>query len=85
MQLTTSDYLFMRFKTTAVPLNEIVKEYYPHLSKLKMLEKARMQAFPFTCFRLDASQKAPYFAHLKELAKVLDEQYGFALKACNRK
>ena len=45
-----------------------------------MLEKARNQDFPFSCFRLDKSQKAPYFVHVKDLANVLDQQYKYAVQ-----
>ncbi|MFX6761093.1 pyocin activator PrtN family protein [Acinetobacter baumannii] len=77
-QLTTADYLFMKYRSMTVELMTIVSDYYPHLSKAKMLEKARNQDFPFSCFRLDKSQKAPYFVHVKDLAHVLDQQYKFA-------
>lgn len=85
MNLSTADYLFMKYKKLAVPLLEVVNDYYPHLSKAKMMERARQQEFPFTCFRLDGSQKAPYFVHINELAKLFDEQYLDAskLKALN--
>ncbi len=80
LQLSTSDYLFMRYRNTTVKLDDVVKDYYPHLSKVKMLEKARNQDFPFSCFRLDKSQKAPYFVHVKDLANVLDQQYKYAVQ-----
>jgi hypothetical protein len=47
IQLSTSDYLFMRYRSMTVLLDEVVKDYYPHLSKVKVLEKARNQEFPF--------------------------------------
>ncbi|ENW98659.1 hypothetical protein F900_02742 [Acinetobacter modestus] len=78
IQLSTSDYLFMRYRSMTVLLDEVVKDYYPHLSKVKVLEKARKQEFPFSCFKLDKSQKAPYFVHIQDLAKVLDQNYTFA-------
>ena len=78
IQLSTSDYLFMKYRSMTVLLDEVVKDYYPHLSKVKVLEKARNQEFPFSCFKLDKSQKAPYFVHIKDLAHVLDLQYKYA-------
>ena len=78
IQLSTSDYLFMRYRSMTVLLDEVVKDYYPHLSKVKVLEKARNQEFPFSCFKLDKSQKAPYFIHIQDLAKVLDQNYTLA-------
>ena len=77
-QLNTADYLFMKYRSMTVLLDEIVRDYYPHLSKIKVLEKARNQEFPFSCFKLDKSQKAPYFVHIKDLAHVLDLQYKYA-------
>jgi hypothetical protein len=78
IQLSTSDYLFIRYRSMTVLLDEVVKDYYPHLSKVKVLEKARNQEFPFSCFKLDKSQKAPYFVHIQDLAKVLDQNYTLA-------
>lgn len=78
IQLSTSDYLFMKYRSMTVLLDEVVRDYYPHLSKVKVLEKARNQEFPFSCFKLDKSQKAPYFVHVQDLAKVLDQQYTLA-------
>ena len=78
IQLSTSDYLFMRYRSMTVLLDEVVKDYYPHLSKVKVLEKARNQEFPFSCFKLYKSQKAPYFVHIQDLAKVLDQNYTLA-------
>ena len=75
MKFSTIDYLFMKHKKLAVPLLEVVNDYYPHLSKAKMLVRARQQEFPFTCFRLESSQKAPYFVHINELANLFDKQY----------
>jgi len=65
----------MKYRAITVPLIDIVNDYYPHLSKAKMMERARQQEFPFSCFRLDGSQKAPYFVHINELAKFFDKQY----------
>lgn len=73
--LNTADYLFLKFKSTLIKLDDICKEYYPHLCKEKVLEKARQQKFPFTCFRIDDSQKGPFFVEIGELANVLDNIY----------
>ena len=65
--IKTSDYLFMQFRTATPPLDQVCDIYYPHLSKAKRL--------PFFCFKLDASQKAPYFVDIIDLAFVLEEKY----------
>lgn len=73
--INTADYLFIKFRSKFIRLDEITKEYYPHLCKEKVLEKARQQKFPFTCFRIDESQKGPFFVNIVELATALDEIY----------
>jgi hypothetical protein len=73
--LNTTDYLFLKFRSTFIRLDDIAKEYYSHLSKEKVLEKARQQKFPFTCFRIDESQKGAFFVDIHELAEVLDKIY----------
>jgi hypothetical protein len=73
--LNTADYLFLKFKSTLIKLDDVSKEYYPHLCKEKVLEKARQKKFPFTCFRIDESQKGTFFVEIHELAQVLDDIY----------
>lgn len=73
--LNTTDYLFLRFRSTLIKLDDVSKEYYPHLCKKKVLEKARQQKFPFACIRIDDSQKGPFFVNIHELARVLDDMY----------
>jgi hypothetical protein len=74
-ELNTIDYLFLKFRSVYIKLEDVCKEYYPHLCKEKVLEKARQHKFPFVCFRIDDSQKAPFFVRIEELASVLDEIY----------
>ncbi|MCH7310520.1 pyocin activator PrtN family protein [Acinetobacter sp. ANC 4805] len=74
-ELKTIDYLFLKYRTPHIKLEDITKEFYPHLCKERVLEKARQQKFPFACFRLDDSQKAPFFVRIEELANAFDEIY----------
>lgn len=74
-ELKTADYLFLKYKTHLIKLEHITKDFYPHLCKEKVLEKARQHKFPFSCIRLDDSQKGPFFVHLNELANAFDEIY----------
>lgn len=73
--LKTIDYLFLKYRTTPIKLEDITKEFYPHLCKERVLEKARQQKFPFACFRIDDSQKSPFFVHIHDLANAFDEIY----------
>lgn len=75
VKMNLSDYLFMQFKTMTPTLEQVGVMYYPHLSKAKLLEKARKMEFPFICFKLDESQKSPYLVDIIDLAFVLNKRY----------
>mgnify|MGYP003467126007 FL=1 len=45
-----------------------------------MNERACKQEFPFPCFRLDKSQKSPYFVHISELAVCINQLHETAKK-----
>ncbi|RKG29357.1 MULTISPECIES: pyocin activator PrtN family protein [Acinetobacter] len=74
-KMNLSDYLFMQFRTMTPTLDQVGTIYYPHLSKAKLLEKARKNDFPFVCYKLDRTQKAPYFVDIIDLAFVLNKNY----------
>ncbi|WP_267531129.1 pyocin activator PrtN family protein [Acinetobacter oleivorans] len=80
LQLTTTDYLFMKYRTMTVELMEVVQEYYPHLSKAEALRKANNQEFPFSVFKIDPSKRAPFLVHVQDLANILDKRYSEAAK-----
>ena len=75
VQMNLSDYLFMQFKTMTPTLEQVAAMYYPHLSKAKIIEKARKKEFPFICYKIDESQKSPYLVDIFDLAFVLDKRY----------
>ena len=79
-QLTTADYLFMKYRSMTVELMTIVSDYYPHLSKAEALRKANNQEFPFSVFKIDQSKRAPFLVHIKDLADILDSKYSEASK-----
>lgn len=74
-KIMTADYLFLKYRTTFIKLEDITNEFYPHLCKEKILEKARQHKFPFLCVRLDDSQKSPLFVHIHDLANAFDDIY----------
>lgn len=75
VKMNLSDYLFMQFKTMTPTLEQVGAMYYPHLSKAKLLEKARKREFPFICYKIDESQKSPYLVDIIDLAFVLNKRY----------
>lgn len=79
-ELTTTDYLFMKYRTMTVELLTVVQDYYPHLSKAEALRKANNQEFPFSVFKIDPSKRAPFLVHIQDLAGILDKKYSEAAK-----
>lgn len=79
-QLSTTDYLFMKYRSMTIDLMTIVEDYYPHLSKAEALRKANNCEFPFSVFKIDKSKRAPFLVHLNDFADVLDKQYSQASK-----
>ncbi|WP_092690034.1 pyocin activator PrtN family protein [Acinetobacter kyonggiensis] len=79
-KISTSEYLFMKYRSMTVELMTIVSDYYPHLSKAEALRKANNQEFPFSIFKIDKSKRAPFLVHVQDLADVLDTEYSKASK-----
>ncbi|QIO05004.1 pyocin activator PrtN family protein [Acinetobacter shaoyimingii] len=80
LKISTSDYLFMRYRSMTVELMTVIADYYPHLSKAEALRKANNQDYPFSVFKIDQSKRAPFLVHVKDLADVLDKKYSEASK-----
>ena len=59
------------------PKSLYAREFKTHLV---MNERACKQEFPFPCFRLDKSQKSPYFVHISELAVCINQRHETAKK-----
>ena len=77
-QMTTNDYLFMKYRSITVELMIVISDFYPHLSKAEALRKANNQEFPFSVFKIDQSKRAPFLVHIKDLANILDSKYSEA-------
>lgn len=79
-QMSTNEYLFIKYRSMTVELMAVVADYYPHLSKAEALRKANNQEFPFSVFKIDQSKRAPFLVHVKDLADILDKKYSEASK-----
>ncbi|MHA3049958.1 pyocin activator PrtN family protein [Acinetobacter sp. ANC 4639] len=79
-QMSTNEYLFIKYRSMTIELMTVVADYYPHLSKAEALRKANNQEFPFSVFKIDQSKRAPFLVHVKDLADVLDKKYSEASK-----
>ncbi|MDH0031372.1 MULTISPECIES: pyocin activator PrtN family protein [unclassified Acinetobacter] len=75
VQLSIAEILFVKYRSMTPNLMDIVRDYYPQLSKAEALRKASNQAFPFPVFRLDKSKRAPYLVHINDLAKAIEDEY----------
>jgi hypothetical protein len=68
----------------AVPLEQIVADYFPHLSVRKFLRKALGGQIRLPILRIEASQKSQKYVHLADLARYLDERRAAAVKECGQ-
>jgi hypothetical protein len=80
LQVSTVDYLFIKYRSMTVTLEVMARDYYPHLKKAELLKRANGQEFPFSVFKLDKSKRAPFLVHVRDLAEALDKQYEMAAK-----
>lgn len=74
MSTKYAEMLILQFGSPTPLLEEIAKFYFPRFSRAKLLEKARLNKFPFKCFRLGDSQKDPYVVDIFSFAKYLSER-----------
>ena len=78
MTNTTHEVLLARYGSPTVPLVDIAEEFLG-LSSRKAQEYANKGQLPLPAFRL-GSRKSPYQVHLKDLAKLIDQQASAARK-----
>lgn len=64
----------------AIPLEQIVSDFFPHLNVRKFLRKALAGQIRLPILRVEASQKSQKFIHLSDLAAYLDERWAAAIK-----
>lgn len=70
---STAFVLTMRYQSTVATLDDIVKDYLPHLSIERAKKLASTQELPFPVFRADKkSQKSTYLVRLEHVATWLD-------------
>lgn len=66
--------LMMRYKSPIISLEQIISDYFPHLTIASANKRAAKQDFAFPVFKADSSQKAPYLVNLADFARYLDEE-----------
>ena len=55
-----------------IPLEEVRREYFPHLARQMFHRKLRSGDIPLPIIRMEASQKSPRSVHMRDLATYLE-------------
>lgn len=69
---------------TVVPLDQVCKDFFGHLTVEKLLRKALRGDIALPIVRIETSQKAQRGVHLVDLAAYIDKQRNAALKECRQ-
>lgn len=79
--MNTSFLLMAQYQGKAViPLDDVARDYFPHLSADKLAKKALSGELPLPVIRIEGSQKAAKGVHLQDLADYIDRQRATAVK-----
>lgn len=65
--------LLAEFEKPIVPLLDVCENYFC-MGSHTATNRAKRGTLPIPAFRLGKSQKNPWFIHLNDLAKLIDEQ-----------
>nr|WP_314269857.1 pyocin activator PrtN family protein [uncultured Kingella sp.] len=73
--LNTAFVLTMRYQSPTITLEEVRRQWLPHLSEDEARRKASNQTLPFPAFKADKnSRKSPYLVNVAAVAAWLDNQ-----------
>jgi hypothetical protein len=68
----------------AIPLEQVVADFFQHLTVQKFLQKALRGQIRLPILRIEHSQKSQKHIHLADLARYLDERRAAAVKECRQ-
>ena len=69
---------------TVVPLDQVCRDFFGHLTVEKLLRKALRGDIALPIVRIETSQKAQRGVHLVDLAAYIDKRRAAALKECRQ-
>src|SRR5262245_38960150 len=69
---------------TVVPLDQVCRDFFSHLSVEKLLRKALRGDIALPIVRIETSQKAQRGVHLVDLATYIDKRRAAAIKECRQ-
>lgn len=75
--MNTALLLMAQYEKTAIPLEDICETYFA-CSRHTAIQKAKASTLPVPAFQIGSGQKAPWFVHVDDLAKLIDKQRGEA-------
>ena len=79
--MNTAFLLMAQYNGQAIiPVNEIVRDYFSHLTVEKFLRKVGAGEIELPLVRIEASQKAAKGVHLQDLAEYIDARRAEAKK-----
>lgn len=83
--LNTAFLLMAQYNARAViPIDEVCRDFFPHLSPDKMIRKMSLGEIRLPLIRIEPSQKCAKGVHLQDLADYLDERRAAAQKECHQ-
>ena len=65
-----------------IPLDAVVRDFFPHVTTDKFLKKALAGAISIPVVRMETSQKTAKGIHLQDLADYIDAQRAAAVREC---
>ena len=69
---------------TVVPLDQVCRDFFGHLTVEKLLRKALRGDISLPIVRIETSQKAQRGVHLVDLAAYIDKRRAAAVKECRQ-
>ena len=69
---------------TVVPLDQVCKDFFGHLTVEKLFRKALRGDIALPIVRIETSQKAQRGVHLIDLAAYIDKRRAAAVKECHQ-
>lgn len=66
--------LMFRYQSPVATLEQVISDFFIHLSIEEANRRASKQTLPFPVFKAEASRKAPYLVSIESLAQYLDQQ-----------
>lgn len=69
---------------TVIPIEEVCRDFFPHLSADKLIRKVSLGEIRLPLIRIESSQKCAKGVHLQDLADYIDKRRAAAQKECRQ-